>query len=96
MNGEEYLKMKFVAAAMGFTRSPPPYLSLIAMDANSSGEVMSNMMMAAASAMKGASFASGGSGVLDSTVRIKFSKTILILHVISVIMMDMFVDCDVM
>ncbi|BAS76695.1 Os02g0119900 [Oryza sativa Japonica Group] len=52
---------------MGFTRSPPPYLSLIAMDANSSGEVMSNMMMAAASAMKGASFASGGSGVLDST-----------------------------
>lgn len=49
------------------------------MDANSSGEVMSNMMMAAASAMKGASFASGGSGVLDSTVRIKFSKTILIL-----------------
>ncbi|EAZ21525.1 hypothetical protein OsJ_05151 [Oryza sativa Japonica Group] len=57
----------FIAAAMGFTRSPPPYLSLIAMDANSSGEVMSNMMMAAASAMKGASFASGGSGVLDST-----------------------------
>uniref|UniRef100_A0A0E0JUS4 GDSL esterase/lipase n=1 Tax=Oryza punctata TaxID=4537 RepID=A0A0E0JUS4_ORYPU len=63
----------FIAAAMGFTRSPPPYLSLIAMDAsssssNSGGEVMSNRtMMAAASAIKGASFASGGSGVLDST-----------------------------
>uniref|UniRef100_A0A0E0CDZ9 GDSL esterase/lipase n=1 Tax=Oryza meridionalis TaxID=40149 RepID=A0A0E0CDZ9_9ORYZ len=61
----------FIAAAMGFSMSPPPYLSLIAMDANSSsnssGEVMSNRtMMAAASAMKGASFASGGSGVLDS------------------------------
>uniref|UniRef100_A0A0D9VBF5 GDSL esterase/lipase n=1 Tax=Leersia perrieri TaxID=77586 RepID=A0A0D9VBF5_9ORYZ len=64
----------FIAAAMGFSRSPPPYLSLISIAANSSssssssGEVMSNRaMMAAASGMKGANFASGGSGVLDST-----------------------------
>ncbi|KAL5200634.1 hypothetical protein ABZP36_021837 [Zizania latifolia] len=53
----------FIAAAMGFSRSPPAYLSLIAIAANSS----SKTTMAAAACMKGANFASGGSGVLDST-----------------------------
>uniref|UniRef100_J3L917 GDSL esterase/lipase n=1 Tax=Oryza brachyantha TaxID=4533 RepID=J3L917_ORYBR len=66
----------FIAAAMGFGRSPPPYLSLVAMAANSSSsnssvEVMNKnnrtMMAAASSGMKGANFASGGSGLLDST-----------------------------
>jgi hypothetical protein len=54
---------------MGFSKSPPPYLSLVANAANSSSsEVMRNMTKAAAECMTGANFASGGSGVLDSTV----------------------------
>jgi hypothetical protein len=57
------------AIAMGFSRSPPPYLSLLANAANSSREVMRNTTMAAAAAYAtGANFASGGSGLLDSTV----------------------------
>jgi hypothetical protein len=53
---------------MGFSKSPPPYLSLVANAANSSSEVARNMTKAAAAYMTGANFASGGSGVLDSTV----------------------------
>jgi len=63
--------MKFAAIAMGFSRSPPAYLSLMATAANSSSEVpRKNMTMAAAAAAytTGANFASGGSGLLDSTV----------------------------
>ncbi|RCV05788.1 hypothetical protein SETIT_1G110700v2 [Setaria italica] len=58
----------FIAIAMGFSRSPPPYLSLLANAANSSSEMTRNMTMAAAAAYAtGANFASGGSGLLDST-----------------------------
>ncbi|CAN6236918.1 unnamed protein product [Urochloa humidicola] len=58
----------FIAIAMGFSRSPPAYLSLMANAANSSSEVTSNMAVAAAAAYAtGANFASGGSGLLDST-----------------------------
>jgi hypothetical protein len=52
---------------MGFSGSPPPYLSLMAATAaNSSSEVTRNTTMAAY--MSGANFASAGSGLLDSTV----------------------------
>ena len=62
--------MKFAAIAMGFSRSPPAYLSLMATAANRSSEAPRNMTMAAAAAAytTGANFASGGSGLLDSTV----------------------------
>ncbi|CAD6252135.1 unnamed protein product [Miscanthus lutarioriparius] len=59
----------FLAIAMGFSGSPPPYLSLMAATAaNSSSEVTRNTTVAAAAAyMSGANFASAGSGLLDST-----------------------------
>ncbi|KAG2655550.1 GDSL esterase/lipase At5g55050-like [Panicum virgatum] len=59
----------FIAIAMGFSRSPPAYLSLMATAANRSSEAPRNMTMAAAAAAytTGANFASGGSGLLDST-----------------------------
>ncbi|CAO2033921.1 unnamed protein product [Urochloa humidicola] len=58
----------FIAIAMGFSRSPPAYLSLMANAANSSSEMTRNMTTAAAAAYTtGANFASGGSGLLDST-----------------------------
>ncbi|CAL5024397.1 unnamed protein product [Urochloa decumbens] len=58
----------FIAIAMGFSRSPPAYLSLMANAANSSSEVTRSMTVAAAAAYTaGANFASGGSGLLDST-----------------------------
>jgi len=72
--------MKFAAIAMGFSRSPPAYLSLMATAANSSSEVpRKNMTMAAAAAAytTGANFASGGSGLLDSTVYL-FHLTLLL------------------
>ena len=64
---------KLAAIAMGFSGSPPPYLSLMATTAanssRSSSEVTRNTTMAAAAAyMSGANFASAGSGLLDSTV----------------------------
>ncbi|CAL5060719.1 unnamed protein product [Urochloa decumbens] len=58
----------FIAIAMGFSRSPPAYLSLMANAANSSSELTRNTTVAAAAAYAaGANFASGGSGLLDST-----------------------------
>ncbi|XP_062217981.1 GDSL esterase/lipase At5g55050-like [Phragmites australis] len=58
----------FLAFDMGFSRSPPPYLSFMAIAANNiSSEMMKNKTMAASAYMTGANFASGGSGVLDST-----------------------------
>ncbi|KAK3151987.1 hypothetical protein QOZ80_2BG0152920 [Eleusine coracana subsp. coracana] len=58
----------FLAFSMGFKKSPPPYLSLVANAANSSSiEVTRNVTKAAASYMTGANFAPGGSGILDST-----------------------------
>uniref|UniRef100_A0A8I6Y206 GDSL esterase/lipase n=1 Tax=Hordeum vulgare subsp. vulgare TaxID=112509 RepID=A0A8I6Y206_HORVV len=64
-----FIGADFLAVHMGFSGSPPPYLSLVA--ANSSGgEGLGNTTkkpVAAAAFMRGASFASGGSGVLDST-----------------------------
>ncbi|CAM0947607.1 unnamed protein product [Alopecurus aequalis] len=61
----------FLAVYLGYSHSPPPYLSLVSDNSsNASGEAMSNMTkktMDAAASMRGASFASGGSGVLDST-----------------------------
>ncbi|KAL6848533.1 hypothetical protein ACP4OV_021827 [Aristida adscensionis] len=63
----------FLAIDMGFSRSPPPYLSLIA-NAASSSDMMSNKTTAA---VTGVNFASGGSGVLDSTgTTISMSKQI--------------------
>ena len=71
--------MKFAAIAMGFSRSPPAYLSLMATAANRSSEAPRNMTMAAAAAAytTGANFASGGSGLLDSTVYL-FHLTLLL------------------
>jgi hypothetical protein len=69
------INVKFAAVYMGFSTSPPPYLSLVA-GSNSSGgigEAVSNSTkktIGSAAFLRGANFASGGSGILDSTVRI--------------------------
>ncbi|KAM0830842.1 hypothetical protein ACQ4PT_065955 [Festuca glaucescens] len=60
----------FLAADMGFSRSPPSYLALIVANSSGSGEAMSNTTkktMGVTASIRGANFASGGSGVLDST-----------------------------
>uniref|UniRef100_A0ACD5V9Z6 Uncharacterized protein n=1 Tax=Avena sativa TaxID=4498 RepID=A0ACD5V9Z6_AVESA len=69
-----FIGIDFLAVYMGFSRSPPAYLSLVGGSSNSngSGEAMSNTTKkktvgGTAAAVRGASFASGGSGVLDST-----------------------------
>jgi hypothetical protein len=69
------INVKFAALYVGFSRSPPPYLSLVA-GSNSTGgigETVNNSTkkkIGAAASLRGANFASGGSGILDSTVRI--------------------------
>ncbi|KAM0866486.1 hypothetical protein ACQ4PT_042607 [Festuca glaucescens] len=60
----------FLAADMGFSRSPPSYLALIVANSSGGDEAMSNTTkktMGVAASIRGANFASGGSGVLDST-----------------------------
>ncbi|VAI54170.1 unnamed protein product [Triticum turgidum subsp. durum] len=52
---------------MGFSGSPPPYLSLVVGSDEALGNTRTKKPVAASASMRGASFASGGSGVLDST-----------------------------
>ncbi|XBI44310.1 hypothetical protein VPH35_108958 [Triticum aestivum] len=59
--------MNFAAVHMGFSGSPPPYLSLVAGSGEALGNTTAKKPVAADASMRGASFASGGSGVLDST-----------------------------
>uniref|UniRef100_A0ACD5Z7X7 Uncharacterized protein n=1 Tax=Avena sativa TaxID=4498 RepID=A0ACD5Z7X7_AVESA len=74
-----FIGADFLAVYMGFSRSPPAYLSLVDGSSNSSGssEAMSNttkkMVGGTAASMRGANFASGGSGVLDSTMAARLS-----------------------
>lgn len=63
----------YLAVYMGFSWSPPPYLSLVAGSSNGSGgiseavSITTKKTIGSAASLRGANFASGGSGVLDST-----------------------------
>ncbi|KAM3295714.1 hypothetical protein ACQJBY_038171 [Aegilops geniculata] len=62
-----FIGADFLAVHMGFSGSPPPYLSLVAGSGEALGNTTAKKPVAASDSMRGASFASGGSGVLDST-----------------------------